>query len=128
MAPGRVIWLDRGWLPVYFGFCPSEAAWKRELRRLGVPAEPYPTSDARATTFTTTERTVVIVTVAEQIDKKRDRIAVFGLIVHEAMHVWRAILNKIAEPAPGAELEAYAMQSIVMQLCKAYSDTRRRLG
>ena len=26
----RVIWCERGWQPLYYGFCPSEAAWKRE--------------------------------------------------------------------------------------------------
>lgn len=46
----RVIWCDPGFFPVHYGFCPSEAAWSREMKRLGCPGEPFPATDASATT------------------------------------------------------------------------------
>ncbi|MFG1413466.1 hypothetical protein V5G24_20360 [Xanthobacter sp. VTT E-85241] len=121
----EVVWCDRGWLPTYFGFCPSKRAWKKEMKRLGA-AEPYPTSDGRCTTFENTKagKLCVIVTISERIDHKDDPIGVLGLVTHEAAHVWQAIKNDIGEDRPSHEFEAYAMQNIVMEICKAYADTR----
>lgn len=129
---GKVIWCDRGWMPVYYGFCPNEAAWKAEMRRLcregateAVAREPYPTQDARATHFVgPSDKTLVIVTIGHHIDRKRDVSAVAALIVHEAMHVWRAMRKNIGEDDPSAEFEAYAIQAIFTGLYDAYLKTR----
>ncbi len=95
------------------------------MKRLGAD-EPYPTSDGRCTTFENTKagKLCVLVTISERIDHKDDPIGVLGLVVHEAAHVWQAIKNDIGEDRPSHEFEAYAMQNIVMELCKAYADTR----
>ena len=123
----RVIWCDRGWQPLYYGFCPSESAWKREMHRLGVD-EPYPTTAGRCTLFENSKSAneCVLVTIAAA-STKRKKIEIVGLIVHEAMHVWRFIRERIGEREPSLEFEAYAMQAIAQNLIVAYEQTRGRL-
>lgn len=128
MNASKVIWCSRGWQPVYYGFCPSERAWKRELRRLGVPDEPYPTSDARCTYFERHGNTghSILVTVSERA-VKHTKVEIIGLIVHESMHVWRFIRECIGESDPSKEFEAYSIQAISQDLISAYERTRGRL-
>ena len=128
MHSNRVIWCDRGWMPTFYGFCPSETAWKREMKRLGVKDAEYPTTDGKASQFLEDGKNCVLVTIAERLDKKRDRLGIVSLIVHEATHVWQHVRRDIGETEPSTEFEAYAMQSIVIQLCAAYSKTRWALG
>jgi hypothetical protein len=66
-----------------------------------------------------------IVTVSDR--RKRRGIEVVGLIVHEAMHVWRFVREKMGEREPSLEFEAYAMQAISQNLIDAYEKTRGRL-
>ena len=123
----RVVWCDKGWMPLSYGFCPSERAWKRELKRLEADETyPYPTTDA-GTTFVEGPHKGVIVTLNERFDKERDRVGVVCLLVHEATHVWQAIREDIGEHKPSHEFEAYAMQNISMNLIQAYNDTRRKI-
>jgi len=121
----QVIWLDRGLLPIYFGFCPSERAWKREAKRMNVKdAGPYPTSDGRCTTFEDSDGHIsCIVTVNE--GKKRATATLHGILVHEGMHVWQKALEAMGEKRPSIEFEAYACQHIFLELCRAYEKARR---
>lgn len=122
----KVVWCNRGWLPTHFGFCPSEKAWDREMKRLQVEDEPYPRTDGRCTTLANraSGKFCILVTIGEHIDPKDDPIGVLGLIVHEAAHVWQQIKKDIGEKRPSAEFEAYALQAIFIQLSSAYTDTR----
>jgi len=119
----KVIWCERGWQPVYFGFCPSEAAWKREMKRLGA-ADPYPTTAGRATVLESDGKLCVIVTIAEAAAKTHTWLEVMALLVHEAAHVWQEIRAHIGESAPSPEFEAYAMQCVFLGLAAAYDETR----
>lgn len=121
-----VIWCDHGFFPIHYGFCPSEAAWKREMKRLGIKCEPYPQSDARTATFENKTRgdIAVIVTVHERYDEK-PAVAVMALIAHEAVHVWQAIRKEMGEDSPSTEFEAYALQDIILRLGTAYVQSRR---
>lgn len=125
-GPNKVVWCNQGWLPAYYGFVPSEKAWKKALKRLDIASEPYPTTDARCTSFKNhkTGKLVVLVTVADHITPEHDPVGIIGLLVHEAMHVWRFIREDIGEHAPSAEFEAYAMQHISMELMQAFATTR----
>jgi hypothetical protein len=121
----KVVWCERGFLPTFYGFCPSEKAWRRDMKKRGLD-EPYPTTDARCTTFVqkSSGKTSVLVTVGEHIDDKDDPVGVVGLIVHEAVHVWQSVKEDIGESSPSKEFEAYALQHIVQQLFGAYAKTR----
>ncbi|MGH6754955.1 MAG: hypothetical protein ACREDP_22580 [Bradyrhizobium sp.] len=126
MKSDRVVWCDRGWMPTYYGFCPSEKAWKREMKRLGVSGEPYPDSDGKCVSLEHKKdgKLCCIVTIAERLDKKDDPLGIVGLIVHEAVHVWQKVRADIGEKEPSAEFEAYALQNISTQLMSAYAQTR----
>ncbi len=119
-----VIWCDRGWQPVYFGFCPSRKAWAREMRKMGCK-EPYPANDGCATTFTQKDGKVcIIVTLGKaQHAEGRTRVEVAGLLCHEATHIWQEVRKVMGEKEPSIEFEAYAMQAIFQGLYQAWLDT-----
>ncbi|MFC0478977.1 hypothetical protein ACFFHG_02945 [Gellertiella hungarica] len=122
----RVVWLDRGWQPVSIGFCPSEKAWRREMKRLGCKGEAYPSSDGRCTRFEASKSNseCIIVTLRDGAERDHSLVEVAGLLVHEATHVWQFIIESIGEGKPSAELEAYSMQAIVQALMQAFDETR----
>lgn len=120
----KVIWLDRGLLPIYFGFCPSERAWKREMKRMNnKEGSAYPSADGCCTTFENSEGHLsCIVTINER--KKRAVTTLHGILVHEGLHVWQRALEAMGEKKPSIEFEAYTCQHIFLQLCWAYEKTR----
>lgn len=123
MRKDRIIWCDRGWLPFYYGFCPNEAAWKANLKRLKIPDEPYPNSDGRTTVFTNDKKEMcIVVTVSDRVT---DDAVVMGILVHEATHVKQFVFEDIGERSPSHEFEAYSMQAIFMSLFDAYAKTRK---
>jgi hypothetical protein len=127
VSASRVIWCDRGWVPHSYGFCPDEAAWRKEVRRLGVPDLTYPTADAMCTHMDRNgeeHSSLSLVTVGHV---KRPARIIVGLIVHESMHVWRQVRETIGESEPSSEFEAYSIQSIALQLISAYEKTRGKL-
>lgn len=118
---GEVIWCDRGWQPVFYGFCPSRTAWTREMRKMGCK-EPYPASDGCATTFEQKGKTCVIVTLGP-VSPGRTRVEVAGLLAHEATHIWQTVRRTMGEKDPSIEFEAYSVQAIFQGLYQAWLDT-----
>lgn len=135
VAKDCTVWCDRGFLPVYYGFCPNEKAWRKSLKHMKVPyAEaPYPhNKDACVSTFDRPgaraglkSKLCIIMTLNDALDKHDDPTGICALFVHEAMHVWRKIREEIGERDPSAEFEAYAMQFIFTQLMEAYQASRK---
>lgn len=123
MKKDRVIWCDRGWQPVHFGFCPTKKAWKREMKRMGCD-EPYPETDGRCTTFTKDGKVAILVTLRDGSEKDHSVREIAGLLVHEAVHVWQTIREDIGESDPSVEFEAYSVQAIFQELFSAYQATR----
>jgi len=124
MTTNKVIWCDRGWMPYYYGFCPNERAWRREMKRLGVPKPPpYPAINGACTNLETKDgKHCSIITIGHE---KRPAVQVVGLLAHEGMHVWRAIRESIGEREPSSEFEAYAIQAITQDLITAYQVSGR---
>lgn len=126
-APRRaneVIWCDRGWQPVWFGFCPSREAWRREMRKLGCVGQPYPDSDGCATTFTRKGKVIILVTLGKSACAEgRTRTEIAGLLCHEATHIWQEVKRQMNEREPSIEFEAYSMQAIFQGLYQAWLDT-----
>lgn len=122
-----MVWLDAGFFPIHYGFCPSEKDWRREMTRLGHPGAPYPADLGAATELVSDVLdSACIVTVAERGDAqfKRNKVALATLLCHEAVHVWQVIRKDMGEADPSHEFEAYAIQHITEQLCEAYLKTR----
>lgn len=121
----RVIWCDRGWVPYHYGFCPNKRAWDAEMVRLKLKnPPPYPAQyDGRCTFLACANdrNACAIVTIS---DEARPALTKVGMLIHEAMHVWRAMREAIGEEAPSMEFEAYSMQSIARHLIEAYEQSR----
>jgi hypothetical protein len=123
----RVIYIDRGWQPVFIGFCPNEKAWKREMKRMGRnPADcHYPQSDGHVMIFhRPDEPSVCLITVKDGAENERCLSSIVGIIVHECTHVWQEIREFIGEEKPGMEAEAYALQTLTMNVLAAFYQTR----
>lgn len=124
----KVVWGERGWFPTYYGFCPDARAWAREMKRLKIDVDmPYPTSDARATEFLSSDgKQVFLVTVGDHLDRtfRNDPFGLVCLLTHEAVHVWQGVRRSIGEKEPSAEFEAYAIHGITQNLCAGYQKTR----
>lgn len=120
----RVIWLDRGWQPVEYGFCPSRKAWKRAMKEMEIDGEDYPETDGRCTTFTKNGKTRILVTIREGAEKEHSSVEIAGILVHEATHIWQEVRSAMREREPSTEFEAYSMQAIFQELYSAFQATR----
>ena len=118
-------WLDRCAfeLPYCYRLCVTEKGFHKELKRLKLPRSVWPRflkSDHSSATCHFFESSngqyCAIVCVRKEEAKKKSNDAVCGLLVHEAMHIWRACRELYGELDPSAELEAYAMQRISQNL------------
>ncbi|OGW44468.1 MAG: hypothetical protein A2Y66_01875 [Nitrospirae bacterium RBG_13_41_22] len=100
--------------PVWFGFTTSEKAFKQELKRLGIKEQidfVLSGTNASTKTFEKNNELTIIVTLKYNDKNKIDQI--LGLCVHEAVHVWRQVLDHIREKEkPSSEIEAYHIQNI----------------
>jgi hypothetical protein len=124
----RVVWIDQGWQPVAIGFCPSEKAWGREIKRLN-GSQPWPESADQGgyTLLGENDKTgcsTILVCVGR--GSERDALEVILTIVHEAVHVWQLVRKVIGEQYPGIEMEAYGIEGITRGLIEAYCTTQGR--
>ena len=92
------------------------ATSNKQMRKEGFNTSP---SDAPACTifFETNE---LIVFVDKKQAKYRKQAEVIALIVHEAVHVWQEIKQRMGEQNPSIEFEAYSIQQIVVNLVSDY--------
>lgn len=122
----RVIWIDQGWQPVAIGFCPSEAAWDREIKRLnGTQEWPRAAEKGGYTLLGKNDVTgCSTILVCLSAGAERDAMEVIMTLVHEAVHVWQFVREVIGERSPGIEMEAYGIEGISRSLIEAYTKTR----
>ncbi|WP_242100976.1 hypothetical protein, partial [Acinetobacter baumannii] len=65
-------------------------------------------ADAQVSTFS--DGAYAIVQIGDTSDK--DQIQVYGLLLHEAVHVWQKMKKLMGEREPSSEFEAYSIQAI----------------
>lgn len=125
-------WIGRTllWSPYHIALCVDEAAFHRKLRYLRLARGSWPPfvldgGDATTHYFQNEDQGLVAV-VCIRFDRKITSNEVRALLVHEGMHVWRAVRNNIGENEPSREMEAYAMQHISRALMDAYDRTMKR--
>lgn len=53
----------------------------------------------------------------------RSIVEVFGLLLHEAVHVWQRVRQRMGESNPSTEFEAYSIQRIAQDLFEMYEDS-----
>lgn len=122
----RAQWLDRVLVvsPYHIGLCTDAGAFERELKRMKIPKADRPgfiANGAGATVhFFEASDGMLSAVVCITRPKGVTRHALNGLLVHEAMHIWRRIRQWLGESKPSAEFEAYAIQHISQQLMEAF--------
>jgi len=118
-----VKWCDRKLIVgPYMTLCLSEKEYRTAMRRIKAP-EPLPPFVAPgkgATTHIMDTNNGVVAVIGIDIPKKCDPIEIYGLLLHEAVHVWQAFVKDIGEDNPSDEFEAYSIQALAQQLFKAY--------
>ena len=122
----RVKYYDIGPYPVYFGFTTDPDAFTRELKRLKVREQvPFTVRGLSGSThvFQKGHTLVVIVCIKP---KKMPREQLYGLIVHEAVHVWQAVLEQIGDETTSDEVEAYSIQYIAQCMIREVMGKRRQ--
>lgn len=133
----KLEWLDRGLLtsPYHYALALSEKDFHSELRRLGVPKTDWPTflknthSGATTNFFEQTKAAGQCAIVCMHPHTKKSGLdvkQVYSLLVHEAVHIWRACADSIGERYPASEQEAYAIQRIAQSLMFSYDEQTKR--
>ncbi|CDG74737.1 MULTISPECIES: hypothetical protein [Acinetobacter] len=78
-------------------------------------------ADAQVSSYS--DGAYVIVQIGEAADK--DQIQVYGLLLHEAVHVWQKVKKLMGEKEPSPEFEAYSIQSIAQDLFEMYEESEK---
>jgi hypothetical protein len=124
-------WLCRELLasPYSYALCLKEHAFKREMRRLKIPkrSRPHylnsPTANATVHFFEkTNDIDKCAIVCLGRIPKATSREQVYGILVHEAVHIWQACRDDLGEKYPASEQEAYAIQRIAQSLMHSYTE------
>lgn len=54
---------------------------------------------------------------------ERKLVEIYGLHLHEAVHVWQKVKKLMGEKEPSSEFEAYSIQAIAQDLFKMYEES-----
>lgn len=126
----NVDWLDRSLLqsPIEYTLCISEKQFNKLLKSMGIAKIKRPTylstTHANATahffesTDTNKERVIICLGRTEGVSE----VQIYGLLVHEAVHVWQRVREILGEDHPAKEQEAYAIQRIAQSLIESYRE------
>lgn len=110
----------------FVGFVPSATAWAATMVHLKVVCA-YPSTPGHLTTLEGKNGEITcLVTVGAEQDASAG-VNISSLILHEAVHVFQALCEKIGEREPSAEFEAYTIQHAYAGLMDAYCVTRRNI-
>ncbi|MDC5398483.1 hypothetical protein NRA60_14105 [Acinetobacter baumannii] len=81
-------------------------------------------ADAQVSTFS--DGAYAIVQIGDTADK--DQIQVYGLLLHEAVHIWQIVKRRMGEREPSVEFEAYSIQAISQDLFEMYEESEVKHG
>lgn len=122
------MWLDRALIyGPNLSFCINEKEYKKVLKSLGIKKSEANDfvglgADATAHTFDRQDgdglACVVCLSLPACVGKSDAEI--FGILTHEAAHVWQNFVEYIGERDPSREFEAYSIQTISQRLFEAY--------
>lgn len=124
-------WLDRTLViaPVHYTIATNIDIFNDILKHLKVPPDSNPLrkyTDARTNFYEysgddrNSPKITAVVYLPAELAKQRSIYAVYGLIVHEATHIWQEIKELLGEDNPSKEFEAYSMQWIAQELIMEY--------
>lgn len=120
-------WLNRQFIVgPYLAICFTEGEFRRILKKLDVPKDDWvswinPGADATTHTLMNKDKRRAAVMCIDT-SCNPDPVAVAGLMVHEAVHVWQRHMQAIGEDEPSLEFEAYSIQAISQAFMWEYVD------
>jgi len=119
----KVKWRNMIAFDFYYALCLSEKSYYKQCKKLNIEnPRPFLNEGANATTHLMRrglkDLALVCIIVPEGITK----IQIYALLVHEAVHIWQEMRDKLKENRPGAEIEAYHIQRIASDFMTDYSD------
>lgn len=120
-------WLERGLLHSlmpYYTLCTTQEMFESELKKRHVDPFPGVTKGKGATTNFLTKHDHVIALVCF-FDPHRDQVVNYGLITHEAIHIWQELRKIMGEENPSHEFEAYVVQQISQNLMWEFERQRK---
>lgn len=108
-------YFDTGPLPVHFGVSFEQAAFAKEMKRLGVDQPPQFVTPGAAASVHTLEstsgaETTVILCLDPQKARGRTPVEIAGLCAHEATHCMQSTIEAMRDSEPSRELQAYLVQ------------------
>jgi hypothetical protein len=122
-------WLNRTLvLGPHLTLCLSEAEYLAAIKHVGWSdsGEGWCTESGGRTHMCFEHKPVAIVCVDPGEEYRGNRTAIAGFMAHEATHIWQEWCRSMDEDAPGDEIEAYAVQNLVVLLLDEYE--RRTIG
>lgn len=131
-SPSR--WLDRRLYvaPFYYALCLTEKDFHKELKHLKIAEGHRPAfvkhwhSDATVHYFENRKEASVSCLVCLNNWEGKEDIVIYGLLVHEAVHLWQETKDLLGEDKPGREQEAYAIQNLAQQLMRSFKEQTKK--
>ena len=124
----KLKWLDRCLVigTHYFTLCTTEELFLKAMKHLRINEKDRPSflanwdSNATVHYFENRDQMQASCVVCLGNTSGKDKILIYGILVHEAVHIWQQIKVSIGEHSPSPEFEAYAIQNISQQLFDEY--------
>lgn len=118
-------WLDRNLMNgPHLCLCLNEKQFKSQCKKLEVDIQ-WRKSDASTYSFSNDSGKLITIVGLNQ-RKGIDKLQIYALLVHEAVHVFQEYCSSIGETNPSPEFEAYSIQWISQQLFYEYDRLNRR--
>ena len=119
----KINWLSRVGLPLpYYCLCLNEKQFNKVLKHLKVKDKPdFLKNDycnATVHHFQFSGKLACVVCLGDT--KDRHITEIYGLLIHESVHIYQEFLNFIGERQTGIETEAYLIQTISQNLIDQY--------
>lgn len=114
MSKKQQTWFQTPFQHIVYTLCKT----KKQIKKTCFEATDS-NADANVTFYTRGGECAAIVYI-----KKNDRSVIenYGLLVHEAMHIWQEVKLLMGEEKPSSEFEAYSIQAIAQDLFQLWSD------
>ena len=124
-------WLSRQLLVCpHYCLCLSQQEFKKAMDYFEIDKEVRPqffvTPGKDATVFRFSMGKVHVSIVCVKGWEKQKPVEVYGLLIHEAVHIWQDIVERMGEREPGVEIEAYSIQWIAQQLINDFMTRKRK--
>lgn len=116
-------WLDRRISAPgpYLALCLTEKQYIKAMKHCHIKNPPHwIRGNADATTHILQNQNGESVCIVCLNQGQHNQVEIFGLLVHEAVHVWQEYVLRIGETSPASEQMAYGIQGISQELMAEY--------